>query len=257
MRLWTCVLLVAGCSSSNAPNLPVGGGGGGDAGPDSSFNAIDARGDAAGSTIDASNVLHGRVCLAADPRKLVEAVDPAACASTGADGLTVQLKDRMATTNADGTFTIGAPAQTAGLLWKVSGANIVTSYMVIGDFEIPALTIATYTALRTSNNVASSPGEAAIMVVSIQNGRGLSGATATSSPGVGDNGAMYDGSSATGVWPRTATGAFGATWIPNIDVGNTTTSVSVTTAGTAPITVTSAPQPLFDGAITFTSLVFP
>jgi hypothetical protein len=257
MRIWATLLLVAACSNSGTPNVGVntgGGADGGSGGPDAPGGVLPHDSPGGGMVFDDAGYLHGRVCLAADPRKLVTAVDPAACATTGANGLLVSLTGSPATTTtmADGTFTIAAPNKVSGALWTVGGANIVTSYMVIGDYEIPALSTATYTSMRSANGVATGYGEAAIMMTVIRNGAGFAGATATSSP-PGDYGAFYDGTSAT-TWTQTMTGGFGTVWLPNMDVGNVTATVAVvgsSAGGTTP------GEPLFDGGITFVSVVFP
>lgn len=247
------MLLVAACSSDSVPNVGVNPGGGGDGGVGVDSPVIGSR-DAPGGTIpDGVATLSGRVCLASDPRKLSTAVASDACATTGADGLTVQLGDKSATTAADGTFTMLAPASLSGLVWQVSGTSIVTSHMLLGDYEIPALAKTTYDAMRTANTVAVGYGEAAIMITVIRNGAGFAGTTATSSP-LGDYAAFYDPASGA-TWSRTATGAFGTAWLPNIDVGNVTATVDLVSAGN--VKVSSAGQPLFDGGITFASVVFP
>jgi hypothetical protein len=60
--------------------------------------------------------------------------------------------------------------------------------------------------------------------------------------------AFYDGASAT-TWERTSTGAEGAIWIPGSDVGNATASLTPTKSTGA--------QPIFDGGITFVTVISP
>ena len=135
LRLAILGILVAACGGDDG-GFPVGGGGnfdgGNNGGTDGSL--IDARitdariVDGPPAAIDAALVM-GRVCLATDPRKLN------ACASTGAGGLTVRLGANPATTTADdGRFTVvGTPG--GGTLWRVTGANIVTSIMALADYD--------------------------------------------------------------------------------------------------------------------------
>jgi hypothetical protein len=48
-------------------------------------------------------MVKGQACVVTDPRNF------ASCATTGASGLTVQLGDQIATTDASGHFAIAAP----------------------------------------------------------------------------------------------------------------------------------------------------
>ncbi len=246
MRLsrWIVIAALAGCSSKS-DNLPVGtggggGGGGGGALPDAP--SYDSRGPGdSPSAIDAP-LINGRVCLAADPRMLTT------CASTGADGLTVRLGSRAATTSADGHFTIDATDAGSSAVWRVTGASIVTSIMPFSDYQIPALATTTYDTLKANNLVSLLPGQGAIMVQLVRNGAGLAGQTAISMPSSTYE-AFYDGSSPTGTWPQTSTGSNAVAWLAGLDVGTATV-----TAGTPALTT---PQlPVVDGAITFWTIVF-
>jgi hypothetical protein len=239
---------VVGCGD-DGNMLPVGGGGG-DGGftfPDSNGGGGgDGGGDGGGTdsqvaAIDA-NIFTGRVCLAADPRRLNE------CSTTGAGGLTVRLGSASTTTAADGTFMIEGQASN---VWRVTGANIVSSYMLLGDYEIPAITRTTYDAMIAANmnGLTLNPGEGSVMAQVIQNGVGRTGAFASSAP-TSTWQPFYDGTSQTD-WDQDATDVNGTIWFAGLDVG------------TASITVTYIDDfakgglPIFDGGITFTTVIIP
>lgn len=255
--LWTVVLLVAACGKSDTTNLPPPPGGTTDGG---GFALPDARtsgsGDAASSGgYDGGGSITGRVCLATDPRALTDLVSPTACASSGAGGLTVYLGANQTMTSADGTFTIAAPGATSGLVWHVEGPGIVPSAMLFTDYEIPALTTATLTALETANNVTLGPGEGSIFAQIIHNGAGDPGVVAACSPAP-DYDSFYDGASAT-QWAQGTTGSYGALWCAGLDAGDGTATVKATDGSTPPVTLTSAAQPIEAGGITFVQLVYP
>src|SRR5438874_13798010 len=91
-HLLACVLVVAACKSDTSTNPVAGGGDGGnvDSPKPILVDAPPGIGDGAPGT-DGGFPTNGRVCLASDPRQLVTAVSPTACAATGAGGLRVQL----------------------------------------------------------------------------------------------------------------------------------------------------------------------
>jgi hypothetical protein len=240
-------MLVAACGD-DGDMFPVGGGGndGGFKFPDGNLadaRIVDAATDATFAPIDAA-ILVGRVCLTADSRQLD------ACAATGAGGLTVRLGASAAVTADDGRFMIAAATAT---VWTVTGANIVTSVEKVGDYEIPAITRTQFDAMIATDltNFPPNAGEGHIMAQLIRNGAPVVGATA-SQPATATWAPFYDGASATD-WNQTVgTGANGTVWIPNIDVG----AVNVTfTSGTTNMQVTALP--VLDGAITFTTVIFP
>lgn len=246
------IVLAAACAKEDEGDYPVGGGGGGGGGNMLDGGAtIDAvRGDAGlsdavPSPLDAAQLI-GRVCLANDPRKLNE------CATTGAGGLTVRLgTTATATTAADGRFTIAPSSGT----WRVTGSNIVTSIMTLADYEIPAISRATYDAMITTNlgGLTLNPGEGSVMIQVIRNGVGLENATALGTPPSAWQ-PFYDNPASTTDWNQggTGTSSNGAIWLAGLDVG--TASVGVAANGT---TITDSGVPVVDGAITFTTVIFP
>jgi hypothetical protein len=253
MRIVIGLLAVtAAACGDDGGMFPVGGGGndGGFTLPDTSGGggtdaARDGATDGTVALIDA-NIFTGRVCLATDPRKLNE------CASTGAGGLTVRLGSATATTTADGTFMIEGQSG-SGLVWRISGPNIVSSYKEVGDYEIPAITRATYSSMITNNlgGLQPNPGEGAVMIQVIENGVGRDSAFASSSP-TSTWAPFYDGTdnAAPTVWNQGATGANGAIWITGLDVGSA--SVTVTYIDD----VVLGGLPVFDGGITFATAIF-
>jgi hypothetical protein len=223
---------VGGGSDGSVMFPDTGGGSGSDAGTDGS-SGIDGS-----ITPSDAPAIDGRVCLLTDPRVLDQ------CASTGASGLTVRLGDATAVTGDDGSFTIAGQGG-QGLVWRITGPNIVSSYEVLADYFIPAMPQATFDSLLTANSIMQVPGEGSVFVFVSRDGAGLSGQVATSAP-EGFYKPRYDGATAT-AWSDTTTGANGAVWIAGVDVG----SVTVTVSG-VPTTA-----PIFDGGITFANILIP
>jgi len=154
MRLGIGLLLItAAACGDDGGNLPVGGGGN-----DGGFTFVDSNNgsgsggsdgsvgpDGAVTPIDAP-AIDGRVCLLTDARKLNQ------CASTGAGGLTVRLGTGVALTADDGSFTIAGQSG-QGLVWQISGPNIVSSFEVLADYFIPAMPRTMFDPLKGANGV--------------------------------------------------------------------------------------------------------
>lgn len=233
MKALAVLLLVsAACGGDDVEFYPVNPGGGG---PPGGVN----RTDASVANGDSGVQISGRVCLINDAR------NPTSCSVTGAGGLTVTLGTRTATTMADGTFTISVMTGTSNV-WRVSGTGIVSSATaVIGANVIPALSSQLYTNMLAANNVVPPAGSGTIIAKLTSGGGALTNATATTTPPPSGN-VFYDADDAI-TWDQTATGAFGAVWVPGI------------AAGTATLTVTNASQgqsqlmniPVFADTITF------
>lgn len=253
MRIVFGLVALAAACGDDGGGLPIGG-----TGNDGGFTFPDGQGpgdarlvdgatsDAAVAPVDA-NVFTGRVCLAIDPRKLNT------CAATGAGGLTVRLGSASTTTSDNGEFMISGQMGTA-LVWRVTGPNIVSSYMVVGDYEIPAITRTTYNDMIAKNlgGLQLNPGEGSLMVQVIENGMGRASAFATSNPSATWQ-PFYDDTNDTTptTFTQGATGPGGMVWIPGLDVGMA--SVTVTYLED----VTKSGLPIFDGGITFTTAIFP
>lgn len=231
---------VGGGGNDGGFTLPDGGGGGGS----DAAGGGDAGADAMPLAIDAAE-LDGRVCLLTDIR------DFETCATTGAGGLTVRLGTGTATTAADGTFTI--PAQTGtGLVWHITGANIVPTSEPLADYFIPAMLKADFDAMRAASadpDVTLVPGEGSMMVFVSRNGAGVAGVTATSSAAFYQP--FYDGASEF-AFTQTATLAAGIVWVPGLDVGTATINVQDANAVTGTVS-----GPIFDGGITFSNIILP
>lgn len=199
-----------------------------------------AGGDAAGATIS------GRVCKVTDLR----AHGSAACASTGADGITVTLGASTAETDATGAFTIATPTGT-GLVWRASGTDLVASVMPAGGTtEIPIIDTATYEEMLLSAGVLLSSAQGSIIGYVRRAGQPLSGAVADVTP-VPPYPVAYDGTTAS-VWRADATGALGTVWVPALDAGSVT--VTVTPAVSTVVTRTVLVE---DVAITFVPFEIP
>ena len=247
LRLASVALLVAACSGDDGM-LPVGPPGDGgkfvDAAPRDGTTFLDAPVDTGmPSPIDAS-IFTGRVCLVSDSRELDT------CATTGAGGLTVRLGANSAATADNGSFMI---AGTTAMTWSVTGTNIVTSLKKIGDYEVPAIPRAMFDDMIAQNlsTLPPNPGEGHIIAMLIRNGAPVTGATAAKPQGAAWN-PFYDGDTDATHWTQTSTSANGVVWFPNIDVG--TVNVSVTSGTT---TIQAMALPVEDGAITFTTILFP
>lgn len=175
-----------------------------------------AGGDAAGATIS------GRVCKVTDLR----AHTSGACATTGAGGITVTLGASTAETDATGAFTIATPTGT-NLVWRASGVDLVGSVMPLGGAnQIPIIDTATYEELLLSAGALLSSAQGSIIGYVRRAGQPLAGAIADVTP-VPPYPAAYDGTTAS-VWRADATGAFGTVWVPAIDAGSVTVTVTPT-----------------------------
>jgi hypothetical protein len=137
----------------------------------------------------------------------------------GCGDLTVTLGTRLATTNADGTFTIETPSG-SNLVWHASGAGIVTSAMPFAaELVIPAISIDDYSDLLISNGVLLAPGQGSIVARVVRGTAAVADAIASVNPAP-QFPPFYDGSSAT-VWDRDSTGELGTIWITGAALGAT------------------------------------
>lgn len=232
-----CGALVA-CESGDG-DYPVQPGGGS---PPGSSTQPDggAGGDAAGAT------LSGRVCKVTDLR----AHGSAACATSGAGGITVTLGASTAQTDATGAFTLPTPTGT-DLLWRAAGVDLVASVMPLGGAnEIPIIDTATYEEQLLSAGALLSSAQGSIIGYVRRAGQPMAGAVAAVTPAP-PYPAAYDGTTAV-VWRGDATGALGTVWVPAIDAGSVTVTVtpSVSTAVTRAVPVEAV-------AITFVTFDIP
>jgi hypothetical protein len=252
MRIVFGLLAVAAGCGDDGGMFPVGGGGndGGLTFPDGQKvykdAPIDSPADGNGAQMLDANLIMGRVCLLTDVRDMDD------CATTGASGLTVRLGTASAVTTADGSFSI-AGQMTAGLVWRVTGPNIVSSFEVLADYQIPAITTSAFAAMKAGSSpaVMEVPGEGSLMIYVSKNGAGAVGEIATpadTSPAFYF--AYYDGATQA-AWEQDSTGAEGAIWIPGIDVGSVSYNIS------GPAGDGTGTAPIFDGGITFANVILP
>ncbi|MBA3817876.1 MAG: hypothetical protein H0X17_03220 [Deltaproteobacteria bacterium] len=234
------VALVAGaaCEAEDSNDYPInpggGGGGGGGIGRDAS---VDATGD--GGTL-----LVGRVCLVSDLRAL------ASCADVGAGGLLVTVGDRTASTSETGAFAVLPPTGT-GLVWRVTGADIVPSIMELGATPvIPAIRSDAYLDLQSSNGVILQQGQGSIVLRVTRGGAPLPGAIVVASP-TPQYATFYDGENAT-VWDEDATGVAGLAWLPGVSTG--TAAITITPPSGAAV---AEVLPVEDQAITYATVDAP
>lgn len=232
-RLAACALLLAACEKTDEMLPLQPGGGGGGAG--SQFKP-----DAGITETDASAFISGRVCLL-----LANLQTPGTCAPEAGE-FTVRLGSAMAQTAADGSFTLMRPANTSGLTWLVSRGDAVTSAIKLGaTTTLPVFDATAYQDMIATNNVSRIEGYGAMIVRVRRAGAAVAGATVTVQPQPDPALILYDGQSDT-VWETTATGTYGAAWIPSLPVGSATVMVTVDQT-----TTTTSGHPVFADALTF------
>jgi len=250
MRHLAALTMIAACGGGDDyaidPNHPPGMPPGGTI--DAWLVLTDAGFDAG---VDAApTMVAGRVCLYVDARA------PTTCQQTGAGGLKVTLgtttASTMATTAADGTFSIAVPAGTpTSFLWHVSDPTLETSVMRYAEGKlIPAISITNYALLEDNNGVASNDvGTGAVIARITIAGAPIKGATATASPQQ-LYAPFYDGTNPQ-VWLQAATGAAGVAWFPDASLGTLTVTATYMTQHAA------AMLPIEDQSITYTVLDLP
>jgi hypothetical protein len=230
------ILALGACQEdkgSGVPSQPGGPGG----------SSGQTRPDAGGGGGDADLLITGRVCLLVDnPQTL------STCAASGVAGLTVALDGATALTADDGTFTIARPSGTVGLVWQVSGTDLVTSVMKFGAMgampTLPAMPRVVYEQMIVAVNPPLGAGSGALMTRITRSGFAVSGATVTTRPPT-DSITFYDGTSAID-WRTDATGSSGVAWIPSIVPG---TAELIVTANATDTVFTNIP--VVADAITF------
>jgi hypothetical protein len=239
MRRVLLLAALAACQSSDGDDFPVSPGG---PGPGGLGNMLDASPiDAADP--DASAMLTGRVCVVSDLRGL-------ACAGSGADGITVTLGTKTATTLANGAFTIETPAGT-NLVWRASKLGFITSLMAFGPSStIPMIRDQDYIDLQNANSVTLIPGEGSIVARVVRNKVPVSGAVVSVSP-LAQFATKYDGATAI-AWTELATSAAGTVWIPGAVLGANVVTASPTSGAAAMETVL-----VEDQAITYATIDLP
>ncbi len=236
------------CAWAAAGALSCSDSGSGDDYPVRGGTGIGGGGGTGGVRIDAGAIdaapTTGRVCLTSDLRR------PDQCANTGAANISVTRGMTTVLTSANGTFTL--PPATESGNWRATRNDLVTSvvpYVAGNDVLIPAVTIATWTAVRQNNDITLVDGQGSLLVSSYKPG-GLykSGVTVTTDP-AGQLGAFYDTDVAR--WSKVATGSYGAALVADLRAG------AVNVGAQSPNGSRSASQvPIVEGAITYLRLDF-
>jgi hypothetical protein len=108
---------------------------------------------------------------------------------------------------------------------------------------IPALSTVLYESMVTANQAVSGDGSGAVIARITMGGVGVAGLIATPSP-VAEGVTYYDGTTAT-AWSATATGTFGAIWVPGLMPG----TVQLTLTGSHEATLTGIP--IYADTVTF------
>ena len=199
------------------------------------------------STIDTPTIgdgaIMGRVCLVRDLRGL-------ACSDTNAGQITVTLGTQSAVTADNGTFTLTPPSG-SNLVWRASGAGVISSVMPFGTTAvIPSITDIDYQDLQNANSVILSSGQGSIVARIVHGTTPIAGATASAKPDP-QYATKYDGVAAL-AWTELATSNAGVAWIAGADVG--TATVTVTPAsGTGAIEAVHVE----DQAITYVTIDLP
>lgn len=239
-RAWLIVLAACKTEVDHGGDFPINpggnGGGGGVVFPDAALDAPD----------DATLSLTGRVCVQTDLRDATSCVEGA-----GASGLTVTVGNQLATTGDGGVFSIVRPTGD-NLLWRVTGANLVTSVVAYGaSVELPAVTTTLYEELLLANGqLFVAEGQGSVVARVTRAGVGVADATVTL--GIGQNGPTFYDSNNPSLWDQDATGGFGVAWLPVELVGVSTLTVTAPLAQPITSVVT-----IEERAITFAAIDVP
>jgi hypothetical protein len=193
-------------------------------------------------TVGAS--VQGRVCMiTTDPRALGD------CAVTGAAGLIVSLGGATTTTTANGSFVLATPAATNGLVFNVTGANVVPSTQAFSAVNtIPVFTTALFDQVLAANGVQLPGGSGSIFAsVLDSSGNPIANVTASAVPASAFP-PLFDGSTPT-TFGQSQTGQLGIVFFPGLTTNSPTTlTFSDLTSGQES---TVGGVQVFDGGITF------
>ncbi len=240
MRIAAVLIALVGCHPSGDDYHVITGG------DDHPINPM-ADGRPADGVVGDGSMLTGRVCVISDLRRPTE---PASCAPSGVANITVQLGTETAMTADDGSFMLLPPSGT-GLVWKTSGADLVSSVTPLSTVHVlPMVRVQTYLDLQNGNSVIVNSGEGSVFLYVRQAGLPLADATTDVSP-VASYPSLGDRTNATN-WVQGATGALGVSWTPGIIAGTATLTVTPPVGPDAVLAV-----PIEDGAITFATLAIP
>jgi len=214
MKLVTVALFALLAACADPEDYPPGGGGGG-----LPIGGNDAGVDGGSTDGGDGGKITGRVCLLIDFRQ-IGSLDK--CDKTTADGLTVFLGTRSATTKIDGSFTIDPP-QGSGFVWHVSGGlaerAVVRSAMPFGTTNvIPAMRFDRYADLVSSNGGTFNDQEGSIVIRILKSPMGAPVANISADTTLANNDVRLYDTATQDVWEMTATGKFGIAWIPSVNL---------------------------------------
>jgi hypothetical protein len=242
MRLGVLLVLIAACGSDNDGDFPIL--------PNTSTSTSGGPRVDGGVVLDALlgdggtvvTVITGRVCVVVDLRV------PTVCAATGAGGLVVTLDGAIATTAADGSFTIPT-VQSSFLTWTVTGAGIVPSVVPLTTSAlVPAMNASAYIDLLDANGVLIAVGQGSVVARVVTALGPVSGVTAVPVP-VGTAPVLYDTATSALTWSQDRTDGFGVVWLPAMAA---TSEQAITFTPPAPLVTRIVPHiPVLSGAITF------
>lgn len=215
--------------------------------PDNDFPVVPQGGGTAGGGTS-SRTITGRVCLVTDPRFL------AACATTGAAGLTVSIGNSTATTIANGTFVM--PQPTAGITSTVSvtGSGIVPSTTPLtASAQIPVINQALFDMMVLQTGITTTNGSGSILATVSRRGEPVPNITAVATPAPAF-GPFFDGTTPTG-FTVNPTGTQGVVFFSGAPV---TAPVNVTfTDPESQTETTVGGVQVIDGGITFVEANLP
>ncbi|MBC7976023.1 MAG: hypothetical protein H7138_13710, partial [Myxococcales bacterium] len=162
------LILLASCSTQAPDDYPIQPGGGGALPP--------VQNDA--------GMVKGRACLVTDARDLTS------CATTGAEGLAVQLGDEVVMTEADGGFAIRAPdgGSPSLAMLGITGTGVVPTQVAVPDgagqgaMSIPLLKADLFAQMMAANGITSATGSGSILGRVARGGSPLSGVSVSSTP---------------------------------------------------------------------------
>lgn len=218
-------------------------------GDDGNQHVIPSGGNFPVSSASTGATITGRVCVITS-----DATALAACATTGAGGLTVRFGTAIATTADNGTFVLSAAAS-PNIAFNVTGPAIVPSTRAFTvPTTIPVLTQQLFDQVLAQNGIVLSGGTGSIFASVINSaGQPVSGVTvnATPSPLFGP---FFDGTTPAG-FTLNGTGARGVVFLPGMSTASPAT-ITFTDSGATNETTVAGIQ-VIDGGITFTDAVLP
>ncbi|MFT3692294.1 MAG: hypothetical protein QM831_04080 [Kofleriaceae bacterium] len=173
------------------------------------------------------------------------------CAATGVGGYNIHLDGALATSAADGTFSIASPTS-SNVTWSVDGMDIETSQMAFSlSTLIPIVKSADYIDLQNNNGITQVGATGDVFVRVVHGGTPVATVAGTVTPTAVYN-TLYDGTTKTD-WSVTGTGTYGMVWFAGITTG--AAALTLTPQGSNAIAVPNVP--VGDSTITWITLNVP